>query len=107
MPHGQLITYTLVDIDPAAYAEQFVDPFAEYFATLETLITKVWLGVGSSGEHGGFLVWRDQAAMDAFMASEAVADIMSRPYVTDLTARDWPVDAVPSARTNGLGSARA
>lgn len=105
--HAQLITYTPVNIDPDRYLAEFIGPFTDYFEKLDTLVTKVWFGSGASGQHGGFYVWKDKQAMDAFMSSEAAADIMSRPYITEIGSVDWPVNVDSSLRTRGIAASVA
>jgi Putative mono-oxygenase ydhR len=100
--HAQLITYTPTGISPADYNAEFIEPLTRHFEQLDSLVTKVWVGTDTDGQHGGFYVWRDKDAMDAFMASDLVGDIASRPYIADLTSVDWPVNAQPSIRTRGL-----
>jgi hypothetical protein len=82
--------------------DELIAPYTEYFAKQETLVYKVWLNDGADGSCGGFYVWRDKAAMDEFMRSEAAADIIGKPFITELTSRDWPIDEEPSRGTRGV-----
>ncbi|UZG60277.1 YdhR family protein [Rhodococcus opacus] len=105
--HAQLITYKPAGIDNDRYAAEFIEPFTEYFAGLDTLVTKVWFGSPDTPVHGGFYVWQNKEAMDAFMSSDAAKDIMSREYITELTSQDWPVNVPSSIRSRGLSEANA
>ncbi|WP_301122556.1 YdhR family protein [Mycolicibacterium fortuitum] len=103
--HAQLITYKPAGIDNDRYAAEFIEPFTAYFAGLESLVTKVWFGSSDTPVHGGFYVWRDKAAMDEFMSSDAAKDIMSREYITELASQDWPVNVPSSIKCRGLSAA--
>ena len=102
MKHAQLITYRLQNISRADAQEQFFGPFTDYFATLDSLVSKVWLADEATGECGGFYVWRDKEAFEDFMKSPAAADIMGRPYIVGLSSVDWPIDERASRATRGI-----
>ncbi|MEU4411140.1 YdhR family protein [Streptosporangium sp. NPDC023963] len=102
--HAQLITYRLTDVPRQEVIDNLIKPYTEYFAKLETLVSKVWLNDEATGNYGGFYVWRDKAAFDEFMQSDAAADIIGKPFVVELTSRDWPIDVEASQATRGIPS---
>ncbi|WP_338895242.1 YdhR family protein [Streptomyces sp. TG1A-60] len=103
--HAQLITYKLRDISVEQYTEQMVTPDSAYFAKIDTLVSKVWLADEATNSYGGFYLWVDQAAMTAFMSSDAVKTVMARPYLSDIASTDWPVNEPPSVLTRGVVTA--
>ncbi len=97
--HAQLITYTLTAITTAEYKTKMVDPDSSYFAGLETLVSKAWLADAESNRYGGFYIWTSKQAMEEFLASSFVSEVLARPFVTDVALADWPINETPS-RTN-------
>jgi hypothetical protein len=100
--HAQLIIYRLTDVPRQVVIDELITPYTEYFAKQEALVYKVWLNGEADGSCGIFYVWRDKAAMDEFMRSEAAADIIGKPFVADLTYRNWPIDDEISRATRGV-----
>src|SRR5262245_64450473 len=100
--HAQRITYQLSDISQSEYLEQMVEPDAPILADVSGLISKVWLADEENNSFGGFYLWENKEAMDAFMQSDLVAAVVSRPFVTNVSSVDFEVNEVASQITRGL-----
>ena len=100
--HAQIITYELKDVDQAFYLENMVNPDAVFLAEYPGLLSKVWLADEATNTYGGFYMWESKAAMDAFMVSDLVAAVVSRPYVTNVKSVDWSVNSDASRVTHAI-----
>jgi hypothetical protein len=100
--HAQLITYHLADISQAEYRRQMVEPDAPVLAKVPGLISKVWLADEAKNTFGGFYLWENKTAMQAFMHSDLVKAVVSRPFVKDVSSVDFDVNQSASAITRGL-----
>jgi hypothetical protein len=100
--HAQIITYQLSDISQAEYQEQMVAPDAPVLAEVNGLISKVWLADEEKNTFGGFYLWESKDAMEAFMRSDLVAAVVSRPFVKNVSSVDYTVNEPPSRITRGL-----
>jgi len=99
---AQIITYQLKDISQAEYLKQMVEPDAPILASVNGLISKVWLADEQKNTFGGFYLWETKAAMEAFMRSELVAAVVSRPFVKNVSSVDFTVNEAASKITRGL-----
>lgn len=99
--HAQIINYRLNGIAEADYLAGS-PPDAEAIAGVPGLVSKVWLADSATNTYGGFYLWRDRAAMEAFMASDTVAAIMARPHLAEITSRDFAVPEALSRTTRGV-----
>jgi Putative mono-oxygenase ydhR len=99
---AQLITYHLADISQADYLKQMVEPDAPVLAQVPGLISKVWLADEENNTFGGFYLWKDKPAMEAFMHSDLVKAVVSRPFVRDVSSVDFAVNQDASSITRGL-----
>jgi hypothetical protein len=99
---AQLITYQLGDISQTDYLKQMVEPDAPVLANVPGLISKVWLADEEKNSFGGFYLWEDKAAMVAFMHSDLVRAVVSRPFVKNVASVDFEVNQKASAVTRGL-----
>src|SRR5690348_1070698 len=100
--HAQIITYRLNDISQTEYLTQMVEPDAPILADVSGLVSKVWLADEERNTFGGFYLWESKEAMDAFMQSDLVAAVVSRPFVEDVTSVDYKVNEAASKITRGL-----
>jgi hypothetical protein len=100
--HAQIITYELSDISQADYLKQMVEPDAPILADVSGLISKVWLADEESNRFGGFYLWESKEAMEAFMQSDLVAAVVSRPFVKTVSSVDYTVNEAASRITRGL-----
>ena len=99
---AQLITYQLHDISQAEYLKQMVEPDAPILANVKGLISKVWLADVEKNTFGGFYLWDNKTAMEAFMHSDLVKAVVSRPFVTNVTSVDFEVNQKASVITRGI-----
>jgi hypothetical protein len=99
---AQVITYQLNDISQAEYLKQMVEPDAPILANVKGLISKVWLANEEKNTFGGFYLWESKEAMEAFMHSDLVAAVISRPYVRNVSSVDYTVNEAASKITRGL-----
>ena len=99
---AQLITYHLSDISQAEYLKQMVEPDAPVLAKVRGLMSKVWLADEEKNTFGGFYLWENRAAMEAFMHSDLVKAVVSRPFVKNVSSVDFEVNENDSRVTRGL-----
>ena len=99
---AQLITYQLGDISQAEYLRQMVEPDAPVLAKVPGLISKVWLTDEEKNTFGGFYLWDDRSAMEAFMHSDLVKAVVSRPFVKNVSSVDFEVNQEASVVTRGI-----
>ena len=99
---AQLITYHLSDISQAEYLKQMVEPDAPVLAKVRGLMSKVWLADEDKNAFGGFYLWENRAAMEAFMHSDLVKAVVSRPFVKGVSSVDFEVNESASRITRGL-----
>jgi len=99
---AQLITYHLSDISQAEYLKQMVEPDAPVLAKVPGLMSKVWLADEDKNAFGGFYLWENRAAMEAFMHSDLVKAVVSRPFVKNVSSVDFEVNENASRVTRGL-----
>jgi hypothetical protein len=99
---AQLITYQLMDISQADYLKQMVEPDAPILAKVPGLISKVWLADEAKNTFGGFYLWESKTAMEAFMHSDLVKAVVSRPFVMNVSSVDFEVNQSASSVTRGL-----
>jgi len=100
--HAQIITYQLNDISQAEYLKKMVEPDAPILANVNGLISKVWLADEEKNTFGGFYLWDSKDAMDAFMHSDLVKAVVSRPFVKNVSSVDYTVNETASKITRGL-----
>jgi quinol monooxygenase YgiN len=101
MRYAQIFRYTL-DMAPSDYTAKFVDPYAEAIAAVPGLIRKTWMSDFDTNEFASFYLWENKDAMDAFMASPAIATVAAEPFLKDLEITALPVAEEASAITRGL-----
>jgi hypothetical protein len=99
---AQLITYQLKDISQAEYLKRMVEPDAPILAKVPGLISKTWLVDEAKNTFGGFYLWENKAAMQAFMQSALVKAVVSRPFVKNVSSVDFEVNQKASMVTRGL-----
>ena len=101
--HAQIITYHLNGISEADYLTSAAAD-AAIIAGVPGLVSKVWLANVATNTYGGFYVWQDRAAMEAFMASGLVAALKARPHLTGIASSDFAVPGALSATTRGVAA---
>lgn len=93
--HALLITFT------SSASEQelqtVASEFAEVVRDVPGLLSKAWLADGSTS--GGFYLFADRAAADAYANGQLVEKLRAYPAFSDFTFRNFEVDPELSART--------
>jgi hypothetical protein len=90
-----LITFT-----SSVPAEDMADDavgFAEALRSVPGFVTKTWLHDGA--HHGGFYLFTDRAAAEAYRDGPLVAGLRAHPAFADLEVRGWPTNADLGALT--------
>ena len=100
-PYAQIFRYTL-RLAPEEYVARFVDPYAAAIAAAPGLVRKTWMADFARAEFASFYHWEDRAAMERFMASEAVARVAAEPFLADLVVTALPVEEHASRITRGV-----
>jgi hypothetical protein len=100
MRYAQIFRYVL-DLPASEYATKFVDPYAQGIADYPGLIRKTWMADFGKSEFASFYLWESKEAMDAFMASSAIATVAAEPFMKDLTIIALPVVEDASEITRG------
>jgi hypothetical protein len=71
--------------------EETVAPLAEPIAEVDGLVWKVWVINDETKEAGGINLFKNAAAVDAYMNSEIIAGIASHPKITNISAKQFDV----------------
>jgi hypothetical protein len=79
-----------------------VEPDAPILANVNGLFSKVWLADEEKNTFGGFYLWESKEAMEAFMHSDLVKAVVSRPFVKNVSSVDYTVSETASKITRGL-----
>lgn len=85
--HGLLVTFT-----STADIGDLVKPFTDYANAMRTvpgLVFKTWIRDGAT--LGGFHVFEDRAAAEAYLAGDMVAGLTSNPAFSDFEIRHYEV----------------
>ncbi|WP_046314923.1 YdhR family protein [Mycobacterium sp. UM_Kg1] len=87
--------------EPAELAAIAVE-FAGALTDVDGLLGKTWLE--THGGSGGFYIFRDDAAADAYLSGPLVAELQQHPKFSAFLIQRFGVDEALSARTHGLPS---
>jgi hypothetical protein len=98
--HALFVTYGLDGPTEAEHAE-LCEQLAPAFAAFPGLASKTWLANGATGRYGGFYVFADKAAFDAFVASELFELLRAHSGLTGFAASDFSVETAPTSVTRG------
>lgn len=101
MQYAQIFRYS-IDLPPAEYQKQFVDPYAQGIADAPGLVRKTWMANFETGEFASFYLWTNKDAMDAFMDSPAIAGVAKLTFLKDLVVTAIPVAEAASRVTRGV-----
>ncbi len=80
---------------------QLITPAAAPIAAVDGLLWKVWLIDEDRLEAGGIYLFRDRAAVEAFLANPMMAGFAANPAIADVSARIFAVDTTLSQITRG------
>jgi hypothetical protein len=92
----------VVTFTTPASQEQFTAATAAHtpaFAELDGLLTKIWIADPESGSYGGIYLFRDRAALDAYLESDLFASILAEPSFEGPSWRCYQVLDELTART--------
>ena len=81
--------------------EEAVAPLANAIANVAGLIWKVWVINDEAKEAGGAYLFKNAAAVDAYMSSEIVAGIAAHPKIANISAKQFDAMESVSAITRG------
>jgi hypothetical protein len=99
-----IINFSLEGMTEAEYRSG-CDDVAPAFAAVAGLVSKVWLADRANGVYGGVYTFENGAAVDAFLASDLMAQVAAMPGLVDISVRRFEVLAGPTAVTRGLVTA--
>lgn len=95
-----VVTFELNGITEPQY-RQGCDEGAEAFAEIPGLIAKVWLADAGNGRFGGVYTFEDDAALDAYLASDLFRAVAEAPEFADVRADSYGVLESPTRVTHG------
>jgi hypothetical protein len=101
-----IVNFSLRGITESEYRDM-CDEVAPAFAAVPGLVSKIWLADRANGVYGGVYTFEDSAALDAYLASDLMAQVAAQPAFVDTTIRRFEVLTQPTAITRGLVSAAA
>ena len=101
-----VINFSLEGMTEAEY-RKMCDEVAPAFAAVPGLVSKVWLADRANGVYGGVYTFENGAALDAYLASDLLAQVAANPAFVDITVRRFEVLSEPTAITHGLAAAAA
>lgn len=99
----QIVSFRLKGISLADY-EAMCDQLAPAFESMPGLISKTWLANPATNTFGGVYTWQDQQALDAYLKSEFLRNIMAHPNLDGLSSADFDIMEAPSRLTRGLAA---
>jgi hypothetical protein len=88
--HALVVTYRLRGATAPEHAE-LREELAPALAAVSGLRSLTWLENDATGSYGGFYLFEDRPAFDAFVASELFGLLHSQPGVTEVTTSDYAV----------------
>ncbi|MFZ4758111.1 MAG: YdhR family protein [Burkholderiaceae bacterium] len=100
MRYAQIFRYVL-ELDETEYEERWMRPYAHAIAQVPGLIRKTWMADFDTGTFASVYIWEDKASMDAFMASPAITQVGSEPFLKALEITTMPVHEPASQITRG------
>jgi hypothetical protein len=74
--------------------------FAEVLRTVPGFVAKTWLVDGA--HHGGFYLFTDRAAAEAYRDGPLVTGLREHPAFSDFEVRGWDVDEELGALTGAI-----
>ena len=101
-----IINFSLEGMTESEYRNH-CDDVAPAFAAVPGLVSKVWLADRATGVYGGVYTFENGAAVDAYLASDLMAQVAATPGLVDISVRRFEVLSEPTAITRGLATATA
>lgn len=102
--HGQVVNFRLDGVTDAQFRET-CDQLAPTWAAIPGMVSKVWLANAEENRYGGVYLWRDRAAMEAFVRGDLFRMVATHPNLKDVTTVEFEILEGPSKLTNGLPAA--
>jgi hypothetical protein len=101
-----IVNFSLDGMTESEYRKK-CDDVAPAFAAVPGLVSKVWLADRQNGVYGGVYTFENGAAVDAYLASDLLAQVKATPGLVDISAHRFEVLSEPTAITRGLATAAA
>ena len=101
-----VINFSLEGMTESEY-RNLCDEVAPSVAAVPGLVSKVWLADRANSVYGGVYTFENGAAVDAFLASELLANVAATRGLVDFSVRRFEVLPEPTAVTRGLVTAAA
>ena len=98
--HVQIINFNLKDMTDAGF-RSLANEAAPAFTSVPGLLGKTWLADAGTNTYGGLYIWEEEAAMQAYLASDLGKGVVGNPHFANLTSRDFEVLSAPTAISGG------
>jgi hypothetical protein len=95
-----IITFRLEGMTPAEY-RALTEQIAPAFVDVPGLGSKLWLADDDTGVYGGVYTFADRVSLDAYLASDLLAQAAATPGLTGFTSTTYDVLGAPTAVTGG------
>jgi quinol monooxygenase YgiN len=70
---------------------ELMEPFVPAFSDLPGLLAKIWLADADDNRYGALYLWRDEEALDDFLASDLWKSVGSNPAFANFDIRPFAV----------------
>lgn len=94
-----IVRFHLDGISDAAY-RRGCEEDAAVFRDVPGLLSKTWLAEPATNTYGGVYLFRDRAALEAYLASDLCRSLRETPAFADLSAEVFGVLEEPSGVTS-------
>ena len=94
----QIIRFRLSGLSDEEFRAD-AESLAPTWADLPGLVYKTWLANSETNTYGGVYLWRDRAAMEAYLASELFKGFEENAAFVDASCEDFELWEGPSAVT--------
>jgi len=95
-----IVTFELEGISEEAWERQAAQ-LAPKFAAMPDLLSKVWLADPENNTYGGAYLWRDRAALDAYLAGPVFGALDKLPGVHSIETRTFAALEAPTSISLG------
>jgi hypothetical protein len=99
--HIMIVNFNLKNMTETEY-RAMANEVAPAFATVPGLLSKIWLGDAAKNTYGGVYLWRDAAAMQAYLGTELAKGVASNPHFANITVRDFEALSGPTTHSGGV-----
>ncbi len=86
---------------PREAYEAAVSPMADAFAAVPGCQWKIWLMNEATSEAGGIYLFKDDAALQAYLTSPLVTQVTSHPALSDFSVKQFDVMEAVTKVTRG------